>query len=156
MSTLHHAAVLCNLDEIQWNLKLPKKESWSTSTNIDVGVWNWLNAKNAERCYAIHKPFCPPCLLSLVIFKFHPLLSFISSHSFLFSFVFSPLLSWPLASLGAFYIFHFIDWMYWYGDRKPISLISHSDVRYRGTLAGIDPGASTIQLSNGTPFSFLH
>jgi len=31
---------------------------------------------------------------------------------------------------------------------KPISLISHSDVRYRGTLAGIDPGASTIQLSN--------
>jgi protein LSM14 len=31
---------------------------------------------------------------------------------------------------------------------KPISLISHSDVRYRGILAGIDPGASTIQLSN--------
>jgi hypothetical protein len=34
--------------------------------------------------------------------------------------------------------------------RKPISLISHSDVRYRGILAGIDPAASTIQLSNGT------
>ena len=33
--------------------------------------------------------------------------------------------------------------------RKPISLISHSDVRYRGILAGIDPNASTIQLSNG-------
>ncbi|KAJ8487899.1 hypothetical protein ONZ51_g3902 [Trametes cubensis] len=31
---------------------------------------------------------------------------------------------------------------------KPISLISHSDVRYRGILAGIDPVASTIQLSN--------
>ncbi|KIY61687.1 hypothetical protein CYLTODRAFT_495117 [Cylindrobasidium torrendii FP15055 ss-10] len=30
---------------------------------------------------------------------------------------------------------------------KPISLISHSDVRYRGILAGIDPAASTIQLS---------
>lgn len=35
-------------------------------------------------------------------------------------------------------------------NRKPISLISHSDVRYRGILAGIDPAASTIQLSNGT------
>ena len=33
--------------------------------------------------------------------------------------------------------------------RKSISLISHSDVRYRGILAGIDPVASTIQLSNG-------
>ena len=33
--------------------------------------------------------------------------------------------------------------------RKPISLISQSDVRYRGILAGIDPVASTIQLSNG-------
>lgn len=33
--------------------------------------------------------------------------------------------------------------------RKPISLISHSDVRYRGILAGIDPANSTIQLSNG-------
>ncbi|KZT09586.1 uncharacterized protein LAESUDRAFT_722551 [Laetiporus sulphureus 93-53] len=31
---------------------------------------------------------------------------------------------------------------------KPISLISHSDVRYRGILAGIDPAASTIQLSS--------
>lgn len=31
---------------------------------------------------------------------------------------------------------------------KPISLISQSDVRYRGILAGIDPAASTIQLSN--------
>ncbi|KAA1469164.1 hypothetical protein DENSPDRAFT_834733 [Dentipellis sp. KUC8613] len=31
---------------------------------------------------------------------------------------------------------------------KQISLISHSDVRYRGILAGIDPQASTIQLSN--------
>lgn len=31
---------------------------------------------------------------------------------------------------------------------KPISLISHSDVRYRGILAGIDPANSTIQLSN--------
>ncbi|KAI0723832.1 Scd6-like Sm domain-containing protein [Cerioporus squamosus] len=31
---------------------------------------------------------------------------------------------------------------------KPISLVSHSDVRYRGILAGIDPVASTIQLSN--------
>ncbi|KII88325.1 hypothetical protein PLICRDRAFT_175924 [Plicaturopsis crispa FD-325 SS-3] len=31
---------------------------------------------------------------------------------------------------------------------KPISLVSHSDVRYRGILAGIDPQASTIQLSN--------
>ncbi|KAJ3782330.1 Scd6-like Sm domain-containing protein [Lentinula aff. detonsa] len=30
---------------------------------------------------------------------------------------------------------------------KPISLVSHSDVRYRGILAGIDPVASTIQLS---------
>jgi hypothetical protein len=36
-----------------------------------------------------------------------------------------------------------------FGHRKPISLISHSDVRYRGILAGIDPAASTIQLSNG-------
>ena len=36
--------------------------------------------------------------------------------------------------------------------RKPISLISHSDVRYRGILAGIDPAASTIQLSNGELF----
>ncbi|KAI0822779.1 Scd6-like Sm domain-containing protein [Trametes gibbosa] len=31
---------------------------------------------------------------------------------------------------------------------KPISLVSQSDVRYRGILAGIDPVASTIQLSN--------
>ena len=31
-------------------------------------------------------------------------------------------------------------------SRKPISLISHSDIRHRGTLAGIDPQASTIQL----------
>ncbi|KAL4244816.1 hypothetical protein ABKN59_001470 [Abortiporus biennis] len=31
---------------------------------------------------------------------------------------------------------------------KPISLVSHSDVRYRGILAGIDPVQSTIQLSN--------
>lgn len=31
---------------------------------------------------------------------------------------------------------------------KRISLISHSDVRYLGILAGIDPTASTIQLSN--------
>ncbi|KAL0946386.1 hypothetical protein HGRIS_012616 [Hohenbuehelia grisea] len=31
---------------------------------------------------------------------------------------------------------------------KPISLTSHSDVRYRGILAGIDTTASTIQLSN--------
>ncbi|EIN07026.1 hypothetical protein PUNSTDRAFT_114533 [Punctularia strigosozonata HHB-11173 SS5] len=31
---------------------------------------------------------------------------------------------------------------------KAISLISHSDVRYRGILAGIDPANSTIQLSN--------
>ncbi|EIM89560.1 uncharacterized protein STEHIDRAFT_118741 [Stereum hirsutum FP-91666 SS1] len=31
---------------------------------------------------------------------------------------------------------------------KTISLISHSDVRYRGVLAGIDPAAATIQLSN--------
>ncbi|KAG6840828.1 hypothetical protein C0991_004051 [Blastosporella zonata] len=39
---------------------------------------------------------------------------------------------------------------------KPISLISHSDVRYRGILAGIDPAASTIQLSNDLlPNSFL-
>lgn len=38
--------------------------------------------------------------------------------------------------------------------RKPISLISHSDVRYRGILAGIDPAASTIQLSNGTSSLF--
>ncbi|KAG7442469.1 uncharacterized protein BT62DRAFT_996620 [Guyanagaster necrorhizus] len=30
---------------------------------------------------------------------------------------------------------------------KPISLVSQSDVRYRGILAGIDPNASTIQLS---------
>lgn len=37
--------------------------------------------------------------------------------------------------------------------RKPISLISHSDVRYRGILAGIDPANSTIQLSNGMPMS---
>jgi hypothetical protein len=37
-------------------------------------------------------------------------------------------------------------------DRKPISLISHSDVRYRGILAGIDPAASTIQLSNGMEY----
>ncbi|KAG6895503.1 hypothetical protein C0993_009505, partial [Termitomyces sp. T159_Od127] len=37
---------------------------------------------------------------------------------------------------------------------KPISLVSHSDVRYRGILAGIDPAASTIQLSNG-PSLFL-
>ena len=41
-------------------------------------------------------------------------------------------------------------------DRKPISLISHSDVRYRGILAGIDPHASTIQLSNGEPLSSFH
>ncbi|EAU88913.1 hypothetical protein CC1G_10559 [Coprinopsis cinerea okayama7 len=31
---------------------------------------------------------------------------------------------------------------------KTISLISHSDVRYRGILAGIDPQASTISLQN--------
>ncbi|TDL24696.1 hypothetical protein BD410DRAFT_785388 [Rickenella mellea] len=31
---------------------------------------------------------------------------------------------------------------------KPISLISHSDVRYRGILAGIDAANSTIQLQN--------
>lgn len=36
-----------------------------------------------------------------------------------------------------------------HSSRKPISLISHSDVRYRGILAGIDAQASTIQLSNG-------
>ncbi|KAF9021382.1 hypothetical protein BDZ89DRAFT_1071463 [Hymenopellis radicata] len=29
---------------------------------------------------------------------------------------------------------------------KPISLISHSDVRYRRILAGIDSATSTIQL----------
>ncbi|KAF9021394.1 hypothetical protein BDZ89DRAFT_243785 [Hymenopellis radicata] len=29
---------------------------------------------------------------------------------------------------------------------KPISLSSHSDVRYRGILAGIDPAASTVQV----------
>ena len=40
--------------------------------------------------------------------------------------------------------------------RKPISLISHSDVRYRGILAGIDPAASTIQLSNGMEHHFMH
>jgi hypothetical protein len=40
--------------------------------------------------------------------------------------------------------------------RKPISLISHSDVRYRGILAGIDPAASTIQLSNGTKPIYVH
>lgn len=40
-------------------------------------------------------------------------------------------------------------------SRKPISLISHSDVRYRGILAGIDPAASTIQLSNGISISCL-
>ncbi|KAH8798407.1 Scd6-like Sm domain-containing protein [Flagelloscypha sp. PMI_526] len=33
---------------------------------------------------------------------------------------------------------------------KLISLTSHSDIRYVGTLAGIDPQASTIQLSNVT------
>ena len=43
-----------------------------------------------------------------------------------------------------------------YFDRKPISLISHSDVRYRGILAGIDPHASTIQLSNGEFPTSLH
>ncbi|KAJ7141478.1 Scd6-like Sm domain-containing protein [Mycena epipterygia] len=32
--------------------------------------------------------------------------------------------------------------------RKPLSLISHSDVHYRGILAGIDPVASTIRLTN--------
>ena len=37
-------------------------------------------------------------------------------------------------------------------DRKSISLVSHSDVRYRGILAGIDPAASTIQLSNGMEY----
>ncbi|KAH9996124.1 hypothetical protein BJV74DRAFT_911023 [Russula compacta] len=37
---------------------------------------------------------------------------------------------------------------------KPISLISHSDVRYRGILAGIDPAASTIQLSN-EPYQYI-
>jgi len=31
---------------------------------------------------------------------------------------------------------------------KPISLISHSDIRYRGILHGIDPVASTISLAN--------
>ena len=33
--------------------------------------------------------------------------------------------------------------------RKPISLLSISDVRYRGILAGLDPANSTIQLRNG-------
>ncbi|THH11982.1 hypothetical protein EW145_g273 [Phellinidium pouzarii] len=32
--------------------------------------------------------------------------------------------------------------------RKAISLLSHSDVRYRGILAGLDPSNSTIQLRN--------
>ena len=40
-------------------------------------------------------------------------------------------------------------------QRKPISLISHSDVRYRGILAGIDPAASTIQLSNGKTITYI-
>jgi len=31
---------------------------------------------------------------------------------------------------------------------KPISLVSHSDIRYRGILHGIDPAASTISLAN--------
>jgi len=31
---------------------------------------------------------------------------------------------------------------------KPISLVSHSDIRYRGILHGIDPVASTISLAN--------
>lgn len=57
---------------------------------------------------------------------------------------------WPLASLGSTILQTSqtpptnATW-----HRKPISLISQSDVRYRGTLAGIDPAASTIQLSNG-------
>jgi hypothetical protein len=64
---------------------------------------------------------------------------------------------WPFRSSGAFN--GPVDVAYDGSDiyapppspyRKPISLISHSDVRYRGILAGIDPAASTIQLSNGT------
>ena len=31
--------------------------------------------------------------------------------------------------------------------RKPIYLVSHSDVKYKGILAGIDKANSTIQLS---------
>ena len=38
--------------------------------------------------------------------------------------------------------------------RKAISLLSHSDVRYRGILAGLDPLNSTIQLRNGERLSW--
>ncbi|KXN91470.1 hypothetical protein AN958_00732 [Leucoagaricus sp. SymC.cos] len=71
--------------------------------------------------------------------------------------LFSPSVSfsfprWPLALSGVFIL---LSWLVgsrltrvFFCFRKPISLISHSDVRYRGILAGIDPVASTIQLSN--------
>ncbi len=36
-------------------------------------------------------------------------------------------------------------------SRKPISLVSLSDIRYRGILHGIDPANSTISLANGKP-----
>jgi hypothetical protein len=63
--------------------------------------------------------------------------------------------SWPFRSSGSSSlplpdIVHHDKWATSSPYRKPISLISHSDVRYRGILAGIDPAASTIQLSNGT------
>jgi len=75
--------------------------------------------------------------------------------TFNFYFVlFSPL-SWLSASLGLFHVPLYRLGSCWRSDRKSISLISHSDVRYRGTLAGIDPGASTIQLSNGAQFPFF-
>lgn len=57
---------------------------------------------------------------------------------------------WPLPSSGLFFLFALCGACTDHPlHRKPISLISHSDVRYRGILAGIDPAASTIQLSNG-------
>ena len=59
---------------------------------------------------------------------------------------------WPSLSSGAYFYRNESIQPDSLRCRKPISLISHSDVRYRGILAGIDPAASTIQLSNGASF----
>lgn len=43
----------------------------------------------------------------------------------------------------------FLQFSTLFPHRKAISLLSHSDVRYRGILAGLDPSSATIQLRNG-------
>ena len=109
-------------------------------------------AKTLSAGYAITPTFCP---------LFHHLQNRTLSSPFppltTFNFLLCSLLSFimALSFIGSALCSTLSTGSCWRSDRKSISLISHSDVRYRGTLAGIDPGASTIQLSNGAHFSFF-